>query len=166
MEIFKATVKEGQPTLLGYEADRWRKWAKENEGHELEVRQFRRMTYNQRKFFEGPVSQYFFYQHDPGAYQNFKEARDTLVLEAYPIKVRTLKGEWVVKGGSTANKTDKWMSALIDRIHHQIFEPNGYEFPDPQEYENWINSAPMGMEIFPPLKLLKENYERRLKEKQ
>lgn len=165
MEVFKGKITNGKTQLNKGELPRFYKWLAENEGADFELREWKPTTWSKRKFFEGPVTQYFFYQHEPGAFDNFHEAREALKLECNPVRVKGITPGFAVTGaGSTANKPDKWFAAFLERIHHDVFLANGYEFPDPENYQEWLDSAPGPGEAYPPLELLVKNYKRKVQE--
>lgn len=165
MEVFRGKIKDGVLKFFKADMQRLEKFYRENEGADVELRDWKPTNYSKRKFFEGPVTQYFFYQHEPGAFENFKEAREALKLECNPVRVKGITpGFAITAGGSTAEKSDKWFANFLERIQHQVFLPNGYEFPDSEEYNAWINSAPGIGEVYPPVELLAKNYKRKLDE--
>lgn len=125
-------------------------------------------TYSLRKFFEGAVVPYYFYQHNIGVYRDFRDARESLKLEFNPIWIINSKGERQQIGGSTLDKNKDWWNNEFDKNKPQgflkkietYFLQNGYEFPDSETYKKWYESAPFPDEIFPSLKRLIELYKK------
>ena len=158
MVIFRGKIIGGKTVINKGDVEAFHRWCSMNEGEDFEIREFKPISYSKRKFFEGPVTQYFFYQHDPGVFDNFREAREALKLAANPVLVKMLTGGGVTAPGSTVDKSDKWFAAFLERIHHDVFLANGYEFPDPDDYAEWCNSAPSPYEVYPPLEQMIRNY--------
>lgn len=132
------------------------------EGKKIKIAEDEDTTPKLRKFFEGAVVKYFFYQHE--AFTNFKEARESLKLEFNAEKVLNLKtGNYQMQGGSTSGKSLKWWSneqknGFLDRIE-RYFIDNGYEYPDSEAYNEWLEKeTPSINEIYPPLKKIIEAY--------
>lgn len=119
------------------------------------------LTKHQR-FFSGAVAKYFFYQHEKGVFQNFAEAREALKLYGNPIRAYDLKTKkWIISAGTTTGKTVKWWDEkFLPRLEY-IFNQSGYLYPDSTEYNDWAKRGPAKNEIFPPLLMLIEQYNKK-----
>lgn len=135
-------------------------WIRANPGRKIRIECQEPPSYSMRKFFEGAVVQYFFYQHNRGAFRDFRDSRESLKLEFNPTWIINAAGRRQMIGGSTAGKSKDWWVAFLDRIQ-DYFMQSGYEFPDSEEYKKWVRSAPLVDEIFPPLRRLIALYKRK-----
>lgn len=89
-----------------------------------------------RKFFEGPVVEYWLIQHSEhldGRPENamLKRARNTLLYNALGYEVELLDGTKHKERTSTTDFTDtqEWTD-FLETLRETEFEPNGYEMPD------------------------------------
>lgn len=132
-------------------------WLRSNPRKYVRIEPQEPPTYNVRKFFEGAVTPYFFYQHNPGIFRDFRDARESLKLEFNPVWIVNAKGDRQMIGGSTQGRSKEWWFTFLGRVQ-DYFMQNGYEFPDSEEYKKWVASAPLVDELFPPLERLVEAY--------
>lgn len=161
MTVFIAQSKDGQLKLSEFNAARFRDWLKKNPNKWIRIEPDEPPTFSLRKFFEGPVVQYYFYQHNVGVFRDFRDARESLKREFNPEWIINAKGEREMVGGSTAKRSKQWWIVFLQRIE-QYFLQNGYEFPISKEYDNWLKSAPNVDEIFPPLLRLIDTYKKQI----
>lgn len=149
-----------------YHRQMFERMKRENEGKELRVEPDNEDVDQMQKFFSGPVCRYFFYQHERGVFQNFAEVRETLKLEANPKRVYNLKTRrYDTQGGSTQGHSKRWWqnskeTGFLDKVQ-RMFQQNGYEFPDSEDYKDWLKRAPAADEVYPPLQRLIEIYNKR-----
>jgi len=95
---------------------------------------------SQQKFFNGPVVEYFAIQ-DRDQYEGrvTKEDKDmyreTILDEILGYNI-AIKGGTIRRRGSSSDFRDvqEW-SDFLNTAKETVFEPNGYEFPDSEEYE-------------------------------
>ena len=93
-----------------------------------------------RKFFNGPVVEYWIiqatelYDGRPDS-QTKKRARETLLYQALGYEVELMDGKKERARKSTADFTDtqEW-NDFLQTLQETEFEPNGYEFPDSKEF--------------------------------
>lgn len=117
------------------------------------------------KFFEGPVVQYYFYQHGLVVpLRNFRDAREALKLKFNPIEIIADDGSKKIVAGSLSGKGSKFYNSFLEIIE-KYFKEKGYEFPDSKEYNDWIKTAPGASEIFIPVTYLVEAYNKNKKYK-
>lgn len=85
---------------------------------------------NQRKFFEGPVVEYWLIQSGYDLEQR-KDARTLLLDNTLGYNVPLLNGGTTRERRSTKDFTmvQEWQ-IFLDTLKETEFEPNGYEFPD------------------------------------
>lgn len=102
-----------------------------------------------RKFFEGPVVEYFAIQTNdmltgrPSRSQ-LDEVRETLLSDALGFDVHLIgKVERRRKSTSDFTDTQQWNDMLAE-LKETHFEPNGYEMPDSDEF--WKLSEGIGYE--------------------
>lgn len=128
------------------------------EGKDIEIQADDRESPELRRYFEGPVTWSWFYLHPQIAWRDFREAREDLKYQFNGYQSYTSKGQKITRANSTRMSKKHWM-AFLDRIQ-DYYQENGYMhwFPDSNEFNNWINTAPGSDEIFPPLKALKDMY--------
>ncbi len=152
-----AQVKNGQMELGDFNKALLQDWMKANNGKKIRIEPQELPSYSVRKFFEAAVVPYFFYQHNKGVFDNFKEAREALKVELYPVWIKDISGNRLKVGGSTAGKNKEWWNVFLEKAA-DLFMSYGYEFPDSAAYKKWIESSPMINEIYPPLQRLIEAY--------
>lgn len=146
--------KAGQ-TMNGH---RWADFKKNNEGEFIRIENMEKEPYKIHRFFEGAVVKYYFYQHGLIVpFRTFIDARESLKLQFYPVKIVDDLGQWRTIGGSLSQKSNKFFQAFLDRIEEN-FKERGYEFPSSKEYRDWIDTVPDITKEFPPLLKLIENY--------
>lgn len=132
----------------------------EHEGKGVIIEIDERESWEKRKFFEGAISQFFYYQHPYSNWKNFREAREALKLE--------FNGEWINdrEGNQQRNgKSTKMSNAKFTEFLGKIqadFQENGLEFPDSEDYIRWIESAPDPDAVYPPLQKLIDKYKQEL----
>lgn len=113
---------------------------------------------NKRKYFEGAIIPAVFYQTPRSGWQNFKECREALKLEFIPGWTKTTKGERVKYSRSTTELSNLAFGKFLEEITHWMVE-QGMEYPDPEEYKAWRDSAPPPGEVYPQLARLKQRYD-------
>jgi len=93
-----------------------------------------------RKFFNGPVVEYWIIQQmdmldgRPDT-ETKKRARETLLYIALGYEVKLMGRKKVRARKSTADFTDtqEW-NDFLQTLQETEFDPNGYEFPDSEEF--------------------------------
>lgn len=97
-------------------------------------------TEQQRKFFEGPVVEFFAVQHEDiyeGEISNEKKKRyrETLLDWALGFDVQLIDKRMVRRRKTTTDfiETQQW-SDFLNNLEEGIFEEHGYEFPDSKDY--------------------------------
>lgn len=102
-----------------------------------------------RKFFEGPVVEYFTIQTNDmltgrPTRSQLDETRETLLSDALGFDVHLIgKIERRRKSTSDFTDTQEW-NDLLNELKETHFEPNGYEMPDSDEF--WKLSEAIGYE--------------------
>lgn len=135
-------------------------FARENDGKRAKFVLDEEISYDMRKFFEGAVAPYFFFQSEV-AYSSIKEARNALKIEfGKKIYQKDIKGNTTVTPISTAEYNKADMQKLLDNIL-VYFRENGFVYPDSEDHKKWRDSSPLIGEIYPPLKLLIATFEMR-----
>lgn len=112
------------------------------------------------RFIEGAIKQYFFYQHLPGVYKDFKDARTGLkwATEHTTFEMDE-KGnsKEVTRSMADIYANNKRTQAFIDKCE-EYFRENGYKFPDSEHFGKWRDTAPSPSEVYPPVEELKAKY--------
>jgi hypothetical protein len=137
-------------------------FARENDGKRAKFILDEEISYDMRKFFEGAVAPYFFFQSEV-AYNSISEAREALKMEfGKKIYQKNIKGATLIVPISTAKYNKADMQNLLDNIL-RYFQENGFEFPDSPDYLAWRDSAPAIGQIYPGLDRLKKIWENKRK---
>ena len=135
-------------------------FARENDGKRAKFVLDEEISYDMRKFFEGAVAPYFFFQSEV-AYNSIKEGRDALKKEfGKKIYQKDIHGKTEIVAISTAEYNKPDMQKLLDNIT-DYFRENGFIYPDSPDFKKWRDSSPLIGEIYPPLKLLISSWEKR-----
>lgn len=119
---------------------------------ELDVRE----TPEKRRFFEGAVAAYWFYQNPRSGWKTIAEARDNLKLRWNAKDTFDVDGTPVRIPLSTKISNRRFGEMLMTM--QQDWQEEGYEWPDPEAYKEWELTWPAPGEDFPPVKRLKEKY--------
>lgn len=110
-----------------------------------------------RRFFEGAVVPYVFYQNQTAGWEDFRDAREALKVEFLPSYSKSIRGDRIRLSQSTTTLSKGKFSKFLETVTRWM-EENGYEVPDYIDYNKWKNSAPMAGSIYPPLKRLIETH--------
>lgn len=129
---------------------------KKNEGKEVKIVIMGRESGNMRRFFEGAVIPYLFYQHPHSGWDNFKECREAIKNEFNPVYIKGFNGRVTTAPGSTAMRKDKF-NQFLEKIERYCME-NGFEFPNSEDFREWDLKHPLIGDIYPPLKRLIDKY--------
>lgn len=127
-----------------------------NAGKTVRIESVDRPSLNKRKFFEGAIVPYWFYQHPHSGWKDYSEARENLKLGCNVQYIHSRAGDLVPIPGSTKmnkERFDEFLEKVTD-----TFIQNGLEFPDSEHYKAWIESVPDVGDEFPPLKALRDTY--------
>lgn len=116
-------------------------------------------TSQMRRYFEGAVVPAVYYQHPHSGWEDFRDAREALLLEFIPRYTRDIRGNRVKSRRSSTELTKEGFTGLIERITAWMIE-NGHEVPDPEDFKAWRDSAPAAGEIYPPLARMKQIYDK------
>ena len=119
-----------------------------------------RASDEKRRFIEGAIKPYFFYQHLPGVYKDFREAREGLKWACdytkFEVDHRGMRRE-VTRSMNDIYASTKKCVWFIDQCD-VYFKENGYRFPDPDHFKEWENSSPLAGAVYPPLQKLLTAY--------
>jgi len=118
-------------------------------------------TSEMRRFFEGAVVPYVFYQHPTSDWETFRDAREALKVEFLPVYTKTISGDRVKLSQSTAALSKAKFTAFLETVLRWM-EQNGFEVPDSEDYKKWRDSAPGVGEVYPPLRRLIDNYKKNI----
>ncbi len=110
-----------------------------------------------RRFFEGAVVPYYFYQNPKSGWETFEDAREALKIEHNFRYVNNREGN-IVKIAKSTMMPKYLFVEFLGRIERD-FQQNGFEYPDAEVYKSWENSAPAPGEYYPMLAKLKETYQ-------
>lgn len=114
-----------------------------------------------RRFFEGAVVPYVFYQHPESGWETFRDAREALKVEFLPsYTIRTINGGRIALSRSSASLNKAKFSAFVEAVIRWL-EENQYEVPDNEDYKRWENSAPGKGEVYPPLQRIIDKFKAR-----
>lgn len=109
-----------------------------------------------RRFFEGAVTAYWFYQNPRSKWKTLLEARENLKLRWNAKETFDTEGNSVFLPQST-KMSNKRFGEMLSEMQDDWAE-EGYEWPDPEAYDAWLlTNPPPGVE-FPPVVRLKEKY--------
>lgn len=128
------------------------------EGKDLNITIDDAPTANMRRYFEGAVVPCVFYQFPHSGWASFKDAREALKFEFLVAYTKSLAGKRVKVAKSTTDLSKEGFRRFLDEVIHWLME-NGLEFPDPEDYKAWRDSAPPAWEIYPPVLRLKMRYD-------
>jgi hypothetical protein len=135
-------------------------FARENNGKRAKISIDDDISYDMRKFFEGAVAPYFFFQSEV-AYSSVKEGREALKLEFGRKRYqKTINGQTQIISVSTTEYNKMQFQALLDNIQSYFME-NGFLYPDSEDFKKWRDSSPLIGEIYPPLKKIMEAWDKR-----
>lgn len=121
-------------------------------------------TPRMRKFFEGCLVPAFYYFHPNSGWRDFKDAREALKLEFSP-NIRSVKlvldGSTVRVAPSTTEMSKERFNMLVEGVMDWMMD-NGlpYDVLDAEAYLTWRDTNDLDL-IYPPLRRLKENYDKR-----
>lgn len=159
MTVFHAQANKNGELVYGPKAERLlREVAKRNPGKIFKTELDDRPTLEMIRFFHIVVL-YFLYQHEPGVFQNFDEARESIKLQYNPKTAINEEGERVVVGGSMTDvfKSKRKTHAMLERVERGFME-NGYEYPDSEAFHEWLLTIPGPEEVYPPLQRLIDRF--------
>jgi hypothetical protein len=109
-----------------------------------------------RRFFDGAVVRYWFFQNPHAGWKTFEDARDNLKLRWNPRHTTDQDGKFVTVPGSTM-MSRKRFAAMLETMNKDWAE-EAYEYPDPEAYKLWQDSAPAPDAVYPPLQALIDKY--------
>lgn len=135
-----------------------------NEGKEIKLEPIDKITPEIRKYFEGCLVPAFFYFHPHSHWKNFADAREAIKLEFGPggRTISDIHGQPIKVAPSTSNMSNKRFALMVESLT-QWFMENGMPLDvlDPEEYKRWRDTN-FDIDIYPPLKRLKDSYDRQL----
>jgi len=114
-----------------------------------------------RGFFEGAIVPVWYYLNPLAGWKSFADARDNIKLEFNGRTIRDRNAREIRIAKSTMMSTLQW-EKFIGRIM-DYFKENGMLqwYPDPTDYKLWRDTErAFSEEPYPPIKKLKEMYER------
>lgn len=107
-------------------------------------------TEQQRKFFEGPVVEYWLiqgseiFEEEELTTTLKRKARETLLMQVLGYNVETMTGsERRRKSTTDFTETQQWHD-FLETLRETEFDPQGYRFPDSEEF--WKMEAAYGYE--------------------
>lgn len=157
----RATVKNGEFVFPSpYTKARFLKLA---EGKEVFLELREKPTDEMRRYFEGCLVPAFYYFHPRSGWRTFADARDVLKLEFAP-GTKTLRNpvskEFYRVAPSTSDMGKKRFGMFVESIVAWMIE-NGMpsDVLESEEYKRWRDTN-FDEDIYPPLKRLKESYDR------
>lgn len=132
--------------------EKLRKWPHKYVKCEVETRE----SPAKRRFFEGPVTAYWFYQNPRSKWKTLVEARENLKLRWNAKETFDTEGNSIFLPQSTKISNKRFGEMLLKM--QQDWDEEGYEWPDPDAYEEWLHTNPAPGLEFPPVARLKEKY--------
>lgn len=115
-----------------------------------------RETPAKRRFFEGAVTAYWFYQNPRSKWKSMAEARENLKLRWNAKETFDTEGNSIFLPKSTKISNRAFAEMLM---HMQDdWSEEGYEWPDSEGYEEWLLTNPAPGIEYPPVLRLKEKY--------
>jgi hypothetical protein len=160
--VFNVQVKNGGIQFSSdYHKGMWDKFLKENDGMRLKITPDEQIATQVRRFFEGAVVPYFALQHfvqgrnGRWTVMDAEMARACLKEEFLPYYYYDIHGKLVQGSKSTADCNKEEFRQFLDRIL-DWFMQNGYEFPEPEPYKQWVDSQLEINVLYPPLQRLKD----------
>lgn len=152
-QVINGQINFGTPAR----AARIQEMLKANEKQYFYITRDDRESDHMRRFFEGAVVPYYFYQNPNSGWENFEEAREALKLEHNFRYVNDKEGKRQKISRSTM--MPKYLFVEFLGKVQRDFEENGFEYPDAEAYKSWEDTAPAPGEEYDPLKKLKAKYE-------
>lgn len=144
---------------FGTSKEKAKEFFAKNEGKVVRIIDTDKPSLNKRKFFEGAVVPYWFYQHPHAGWEDFSEARENIKLGFNVRYIRSRAGDLYAIPGNTGKMNREQFDQFLEKVSDGFMQ-NGLLFPDSDEYKAWVDSSPMVGEEYPPLLQLKEQYER------
>jgi len=121
------------------------------------MKPYEKESMEERRFFEGPLKQYWFLQIGIGNHETYVDAREEMKEQFNTGYRRDKNGELKTYGKSTKGLSNKGFREFLGRIE-RYFEENGYIYPNSEDYNRWVNSAPLKGELYPRIIPLVRNY--------
>lgn len=154
----RVKIEKGEISLgTGARVDKIKEILKNNEGEYFYLVHDNRESAQMRKYFEGAVVPYYFYQNPKSGWKNFAECREALKMEHNFAFVNDRTGKPQKMAKSTMMNRQAFRD-FLEKVEND-FRENGFEWPDSEAYKSWQDSAPDLGEIYPPLLKLKQQYE-------
>lgn len=142
----------GEPRTEILTKEKLKQWAGRYVNCQVDTRE----TIEKRRFFEGPVTAYWFYQNPRSGWKTLAEARENLKLRWNAKDTFMADGTPVRIPLSTKISNKRFGEMLLNMQHD--WDEEGYEWPDPDAFKEWeFTNPPPGAE-FPPVLKLKEKY--------
>lgn len=146
------TLSFGGPRTEILVREKLKKWPRKYVNCEVDTRE----TVQKRRFFEGPVTHYWFFQNPRSKWKTFLEARENLKLRWNALNSYDADGTPVRIPQSTMMSNKKFGEMLMEM--QQDWTDEGYEFPDHDDFERWLLTNPPPDAEYPPVQKLKEKY--------
>lgn len=115
-----------------------------------------RETIEKRRFFEGAVVPYWFYQNPKSGWRTLAEARDNLKLRWNARDTFMADGSPVRIPISSKMSNKRFADMLLNMQHD--WDEEGYQWPDPDAYKEWEHTYPPVGAVYPPVQRLKDSY--------
>lgn len=115
-----------------------------------------RETIEKRRFFEGAVTPYWFYQNPKSGWKTLAEARDNLKLRWNGKDTFEANGKAIRIPLSTKISNKRFAEMLM--VMERDWTEEGYEWPDSEAYNAWMLTFPPPGAEFPAVQRLKDKY--------
>ena len=149
MKIHSIIQKDGTIPL----SENQQAFFQKNAGKRVNIEIDERSTLEKQRFIEGAIVKYWFYQHMPGVFENFEQARDSLKTGVHHVTwTYDHHGKKITKLRSMSEvyANNRKAADFIDKCN-RLFMEQGYEFPDPDAFKEWEASGPPPGAVYPPL---------------
>lgn len=150
------TLSFGAPQTVAIMKARLKKYPNKYVNCELDIRE----TPEKRRFFEGAVTAYWFYQNPRSKWKTLVEARENLKLRWNSKETFDTEGNSIFLPQSTMISNKRFGEMLLKM--QDDWADEGYEWPDPEAYNEWLLTNPAPGIEYPPVLRLKEKYLKQL----
>lgn len=157
--MIEARIKDGSIDFgTTVNKEKAREFFKRKNGKTIRIECVDRPSLNKRRFFEGAVVPFWFYQHPLSGWVDREEARENLKLGYNNKYIHTRTGELIAVPSSLSMTKDRF-DVFMEKVQDGFMQ-NGLLYPDSEDYKKWLDGGPLVGEEYPPLEDLKETYEK------